>query len=158
MYLLTEYMEYGHWVVVVLASYMWDRWWLKVGRMVCVSCFQDFIHNPIFQTEQHISKLDFLFCGEKVGRCTQVRPLCRIFISSDNCHLSHITTTGPCVCVASQVGSAYIMNEPRGSYPVLDDRQSRMLVILSYCFQVKFCLCINGSRGSALLLLNLDVG
>jgi len=24
MYLLMEYMEYGHWVVVVLASYIWD--------------------------------------------------------------------------------------------------------------------------------------
>ena len=24
MYLLTEYMKYGHWVVVVLASYIWD--------------------------------------------------------------------------------------------------------------------------------------
>lgn len=33
-----------------------------------------------------------------------------------------------------------------------------MLVILSYCYQVKFDLCKNGSRGSALLLLNLDVG
>jgi hypothetical protein len=42
-------------------------------------------------------------------------------------------------------------------YPVLDDRQSRMLVILSYCCQVKFCLCMNGSTGSALLLFNLDV-
>jgi hypothetical protein len=29
------YTKYGHWVVLVLASYIWDRLWLKVSEMVC---------------------------------------------------------------------------------------------------------------------------
>lgn len=31
MYLLTKYMKYSHWVVVVLASCIWDRRWLEVA-------------------------------------------------------------------------------------------------------------------------------
>lgn len=81
--------------------------------MVCVNLFWNLIHYLIFQTEQNISKLDFiLFCGEKAGSCTQVRPPYRILILSDNCDLSHLTTSGPCVWVVYQVGFVYVINEP----------------------------------------------
>jgi hypothetical protein len=113
MYLLTEYMKYGHLVVVVpvLASYIWDRWWLKVSWMVSISVFLDFIHYLILQTEQNISKLDFiLFCGEKVVRCTEVRPLYRssFYLTTVICHISPLLGH---VCV----GFAYMINEPSGS-------------------------------------------
>jgi hypothetical protein len=72
--------------------------------MFFVSLFRDCIHYLIFQTEQNISKLDFILFSESwaiySGQATEQD------------HLSHLTTTGPCLWVASQVDFAYMINEP----------------------------------------------
>jgi len=37
-YLLTEYMKYGHLVIAVPASHVWDRQWLKAKLLVPSAC------------------------------------------------------------------------------------------------------------------------